>query len=143
MMKLIKMAGAAALTLTAVMPGTAALAHDRDGYGYQDGDDRDDGYRGGYGRGNQGWRGRDYDDSRYYQRRGYDDRTYRVYSYRPVRYRCGDGTTGLIIGGVLGGLLGRSVAGDYGDRTAGAIIGGGAGALAGRAIDRSDDRCRR
>lgn len=45
-----------------------------------------------------------------------------------------DGTTGTIIGGVAGALLGRAI--DGGRRSAvGTILGGGAGALAGRAIE--------
>lgn len=61
------------------------------------------------------WRG---DDGRYYCRRS-------------------DGTTGLIVGGVAGALIGREVAGRRGDRTVGAILGAAGGALLGRAIDRS------
>lgn len=55
-------------------------------------------------------------------------------------YRCkrDNGTGGLVIGAIAGGLLGNEVARD---KTAGTIIGGGVGALAGRAIDRSDSRC--
>ena len=86
---------------------------------------RDRGYRNydrysdrGYYRG-QTWRGR---DGRYYCRRG-------------------DGTTGLLIGGAVGGLIGNEVAG-RGDRTLGAILGVAGGALLGREIDRSNSRCR-
>lgn len=132
MTKLLNTGLAASLAAAALVPAAPALAHERDSYG-------------GYARDGYGDR---YDGDGYYDRRGYDDRAYRDdhrRHYRPARYRCGSGkgTTGLILGGVLGGLLGRAVAGDQGDRTAGLIIGGGAGALAGRAIDRSDDRCRR
>nr|MBA4771270.1 glycine zipper 2TM domain-containing protein [Sphingobium sp.] len=57
------------------------------------------------------------------------------------RYRCrkSGGTTGLLLGGVAGALLGRAVD-TRGDRAPGTIIGAGAGALAGRAIDRNS-RC--
>ena len=93
-------------------------------------------------RGNGGQRyyggGRDYDRNYY---RGGRGGYYQRDAYRGSGRRCrGDGSTGLIIGAIAGGLLGNSVAG-YGDRTVGTVIGGGAGALAGRAIDRSDDRC--
>lgn len=64
------------------------------------------------------WRG---DDGRYYCRRS-------------------DGTTGLIIGGAVGALIGRSLD-DGRDRTLGTIIGAGAGALLGRSIDRGEMRC--
>ena len=76
--------------------------------------------------------------------RGYRD-GYREADYRGDRryhrgYRCkrDNGTGGLVIGAIAGGLLGNAVARD---KTAGTIIGGGAGALAGRAIDKSDSRC--
>lgn len=45
-----------------------------------------------------------------------------------------DGTTGTIVGGVAGALLGRAI--DGGRRSAvGTILGAGAGALAGRAVE--------
>jgi hypothetical protein len=89
-------------------------------------------------------------------RRGYRDdyRGYRNYGepvYRNTRvwrgdngrYYCRkqDGTTGLLIGGAAGALLGREIDGGY-DRTAGTLIGGVVGALLGREIDRGDNRCR-
>jgi Glycine zipper 2TM domain len=84
---------------------------------------------------------RRYDAARYYRnggrykpyRLGRQDRIYRGYDNR---YYCrrDDGTTGLIVGGVAGGVLGTIIApGDF--KTLGAIIGAGAGALIGRAID--------
>ena len=54
--------------------------------------------------------------------------------------RRGSGTTGLIVGGAAGALLGREVD-RYGDRLPGTIIGGAAGALIGREIDRGGRRC--
>lgn len=101
------------------------------------------GHHGGHDRGY----GNVYDDG-YYRRAGYDDGYYRNARYddgrRDRNYRsrrCGSGTTGLIVGAVAGGLLGKAVVGRRGDRTAGAIVGAGLGALGGRAIDRSDNRC--
>ncbi|WP_239804698.1 glycine zipper 2TM domain-containing protein [Croceicoccus hydrothermalis] len=93
-----------------------------------------------------------YDDRRYDDRR-YDDR-YRSYG-EPVRRdtrvwrgddgrvycRKENGTTGLLIGGAVGGLIGNEIAG-RGDRTLGAILGAAGGALLGREIDRSNSRCR-
>ena len=78
----------------------------------------------------------------------YGDRYER--SYRGDRYdrRC-SGTTGTIVGGIAGALLGRGIdrsgSGRYGRRdsgTTGAIIGGALGALGGRAIDKSSCRGR-
>jgi len=59
------------------------------------------------------------------------------------RYYCrrSDGTTGLIIGGAVGALLGSQIAG-RGDRTIGALLGGAGGALLGRSVDRGQLRCR-
>lgn len=76
----------------------------------------DDRYAGGYA--GQTWRG---DDGRTYCRRP-------------------DGTTGLLIGGAGGALLGRAIDGGR-NRALGTILGGAAGALAGRAIERGSS-CR-
>jgi hypothetical protein len=76
---------------------------------------------------------------RYYDRGGnYNGPTWRG---RDGRYRCrrSDGSTGLVIGGVAGAVLGNSVAG-HGNRGLGTVIGGVAGALAGREIDRDGSR---
>ena len=78
---------------------------------------------------------------RYYadRRLGYNDRIYRGQN---GRYYCrrSDGTTGLIIGAGIGGLLGNQVA-IGGSRTLSTIIGAGAGALLGREIQRGSIRC--
>lgn len=58
--------------------------------------------------------------------RGNDGQTY---------CRKSDGTTGLIIGGAAGALLGRELAGYRGDRTLGAILGAAGGALLGKRLD--------
>jgi hypothetical protein len=83
-----------------------------------------------------------YRDGRYYQPRRltYNDRIYRG---RDGRYYCRrpDGTTGLIVGGAIGGLLGNAID-RGGSRIVGTIIGAGAGALLGREIDRGEVRCR-
>jgi uncharacterized protein YcfJ len=80
------------------------------------------------------------------QRRYRDsDRNYREYRDNRGRLRCkrNNGTTGTIVGGVGGALLGRTID-TRGDRTLGTLGGAAAGALAGRAIDKgsSDNRCR-
>ncbi len=91
----------------------------------------------------------DYDAARHYR----DDPRYRerrlsaedeVYRGSDGRYYCkrGDGTTGLVIGGATGGIIGNVIDGGR-RRTAGTLIGGALGALMGRAIERdSDIRCR-
>lgn len=71
-------------------------------------------------------------DRGYKEWRGKDGR---LYCRRP------NGTTGLIVGGVVGALVGREVD-SRGDRTTGTIVGAGAGALLGREIDRGRRRCR-
>jgi len=76
-----------------------------------------------------------------HQRNGYYESRYEGRTYaRPYR-RC-RGTTGTIVGGAGGALLGREVAG-RGSRTLGTILGGAAGALLGREIHKSSCRSRR
>jgi hypothetical protein len=75
-------------------------------------------------------------NDRYYgNRRGHDERVYRntrVWRGNDGRTYCRkkDGTTGLIIGGAAGALLGREVD-SRGDRTLGTVLGAAAGALLG------------
>jgi uncharacterized protein YcfJ len=90
--------------------------------------------------------GRYYRPDRYY-RSGYApirvDRRTRIYRGYDDRYYCrrSDGTTGLIVGAALGGLLGSQI--DRGQsNVAGILIGGGAGALLGQEIDRGSLNCR-
>jgi hypothetical protein len=81
-----------------------------------------------------------HDERRYHPRRlGRNDRVYRG---SDNRYYCkrDDGTTGLIVGGITGGVLGNVIA-PGGSKTLGTIIGAGAGALIGRAIDDGDIVC--
>ncbi len=69
---------------------------------------------------------------------------YREWRGNDGRLRCRkpDGTTGLVVGAVAGGLLGRTID-TRGDRTLGTVLGGVGGALAGREIERSGKRsCR-
>ena len=70
----------------------------------------------------------------------------RVWRDRQGRYRCrrSNGTTGLLIGGAAGALVGRSIDGGR-NRTTGTVVGAVAGALVGREIQRnsrSGRRCR-
>ena len=90
----------------------------------------------------QNWNPSDsYREGRYRERRlTRNDRIYRGQDGRTYCRR-NDGTTGLVIGGVGGALLGRTID-TRGDRTLGTLGGAAAGALAGRAIDKgsSDNR---
>jgi uncharacterized protein YcfJ len=112
----------------------------------------------GYDRPNSQWRQYDYnradpsyggyDASRYYsenrrQRERRMNRNERVYRGSDGRYYCrhSDGSTGLVIGAIVGGVLGNRIApGD--SEVLGTILGAAGGALAGRAIDRSSASCR-
>ena len=115
---------AAVLCTSAAIP-TVALAEDHD---YRWNGDRDG----------------DWDPARHYRDpdRDYRDREMvrddRVYRGSDGRYYCkrGDGTTGLVVGGLAGGVLGNVIAGS----TLGTLLGAGGGALLGRHIDRSDDK---
>lgn len=71
---------------------------------------------------------------------GNDDR---VYAGTDGRYYCRrpDGSTGLIVGGAAGGLLGNVIDGGR-SRTVGTLLGAAAGALAGRAVDRNRQQIR-
>jgi hypothetical protein len=82
-----------------------------------------------------------YRDGSYYQ----DRRLYnqdRIYRGSDNRYYCrrSDGTTGLLIGAVGGGLFGRTIA-PNGSKSLGTILGGAGGALIGRSIGRRGVRC--
>jgi hypothetical protein len=134
--------------------GIAAQAYGDMTAGYDDDDDDDDRRRWDrrdrrdryerYGRYN---RYNNYNRNNYnrYQQRGYyGEPVYnntRVWRGNDGRVYCrkSDGTTGLIIGGAAGALLGRELAG-RGDRTLGAILGAAGGALLGKSID-SKTRC--
>ena len=65
----------------------------------------------------------------------WQDRDGRIYCRRS------NGTTGLIVGGAAGALVGRAVDGGR-SRTAGTIIGAALGAVLGREVQRGRSRCR-
>ncbi len=83
-----------------------------------------------------------YRDGRYYQPRrlGVNDRIYRG---RDNRYYCrrSDGTTGLVIGAIGGGVLGNAIA-SGGSNTLGTVLGAIGGGVLGRSIDRNNVTCR-
>lgn len=76
-------------------------------------------------------------DRRHERRLGRNDRIYRG---GDGRYYCrrNDGTTGLVIGALAGGLLGNAIGGD----ALGTLLGAGGGALLGQQIDKGNYRCR-
>jgi hypothetical protein len=84
---------------------------------------------------------------RYYRPGNYAERRLgrndRIYRGRDGRYYCrrSDGTTGLIVGAAIGGILGSRVA-VGGSTTLGALLGGGIGAILGQQIARGSVRCR-
>ena len=149
-------ASAAAATLVAV-PGAAEAGHRYNGYSQYGQQAYDYGYQQPYQQryyGQQGYYGQ---QQRYYGQQGYYGQQQRYYGqqgnygqqrayYGGRRQRCGKGTTGLIVGGAAGALLGREVGRGssrnryYGNRnsgTTGAILGGAIGALVGRQVARS------
>ena len=67
----------------------------------------------------------------------------RIYRGQDNRYYCrrDDGTTGLIIGALGGGVLGNVIA-PGGSKTLGSVIGGGLGAVLGSAISKGNVTCR-
>lgn len=64
-----------------------------------------------------------------------------IYRGRDGRWYCrrGDGTTGLVIGAIGGGILGNVLSNGG---ALGTLLGAGGGALLGREIDRGQVRCR-
>ena len=99
-----------------------------------------------HSRDRRGYYNDDYRSDRYRSRRNYDEPVYRdtrVWRGQDGRAYCRkrDGTTGLIIGGAVGALLGREIDGGY-NRATGTILGGAAGALLGRSIERGGSSCR-
>ncbi|GGB25488.1 hypothetical protein GCM10011380_13840 [Sphingomonas metalli] len=133
-----------ALTAVAVAAATLVTGCTGDGYGV---DPRYRSYRSyDYNRADPAYGGyyadRYYvDDARYRERRL--SRRDRIYRGQNGNYYCRrtDGTTGLIVGGVAGGVLGNIIA-PGGSELLGTVLGGAAGALAGREVDRNNVRCR-
>ena len=136
-MRITFLAAAAAATLTA---GCATYGGSRPGdewrsyrnYDYNRPDPRYNGYHA----------DRYYREGPQYRERRLS-RNERIYRGQDGRYYCrrSDGTTGLIVGGLAGGLLGNIIApGD--SEVLGTIIGAAAGALIGREVDRGNTRCR-
>jgi|SRR5665213_4605206 hypothetical protein len=125
--QLVGMLLAAAVTMTLAMPNGALAQHrgDRD-YHWQ------------------GDRNTNWDPSQHYRSGKYRERRMgrndRIYRGGDGHYYCrrNDGTTGLVIGAVAGGLLGNAIGGN----TLGTLLGAGGGALIGQSVDRGNVRCR-
>jgi outer membrane lipoprotein SlyB len=66
-----------------------------------------------------------------------------IYRGSDGRYYCkrDDGTTGLIVGGLAGGVLGNLIA-PGGSATIGTLLGAAGGAVLGQAIDKGDAECK-
>ena len=77
---------------------------------------------------------------RYHRRRLSRNDT--IYRGSDGRYYCkhDDGTTGLIVGGLAGGVLGNLIA-PGGSGTIGTLLGAAGGAVLGQAIDKGDADC--
>lgn len=87
----------------------------------------------------------DYDAARDYREGQAQERALtrddRVYRGHDGRYYCkrSDGTTGLVVGAVAGGVLGNILGGGG---ALGTLLGAGGGALLGRSVDQGEVRCR-
>jgi hypothetical protein len=129
-------AGAALMTLAAGCTTYGDRPHDgrRSGYSNYDWNRPDPSY-GGYDAARYHRSGRQYGERRL-------TRNDRIYRGRDGRYYCrhSDGTTGLIVGGVAGGVLGNIIA-PGGSETLGTLIGAAAGAAIGNAIERGEVKC--
>jgi hypothetical protein len=131
MFKKITFAAVAAVTAMAAIPATAEARPHGNAYGYYNNSAHARGYY------NNGYAQRGFNDGYY------GDRYYNGRAYSNNRYRRCSGTTGTIVGGVAGALLGRSATRDYRHSgTTGTILGGALGALAGNAIGKSSCRNR-
>lgn len=92
----------------------------------------------------QGDQNRNWEPSQHYQARSRGERRLtrkdRIYKGRDGRAYCrrNDGTTGLVVGALGGGVLANLVGGN----TLETMLGAGGGALLGRAIDRGQVKCR-
>ena len=125
-MKFVLLSAALFATVATPMTSTSADAQRRD----RDREWRDN---------DPNWNPRDsYREGRYRERRmGRNDRIYRGQDGRAYCKR-NDGTTGLVVGGLAGGVLGNVVGGG----TLGTLLGAGGGALLGRSVDRGKVKCR-
>lgn len=124
----------AAVIMTPVALPSAALAQHRTAHRSQG--NHDNRWQ---GDSNSKW-----DPSQHYRSGNYRERQLtrndRIYRGNDGRNYCkrSDGTTGLVIGAIGGGVLGNVLGGG----TLGTLLGAGGGALLGRSVDRGDIKCR-
>jgi len=83
---------------------------------------------------------------RYYHEGGRErrlGRNDRVYRGNDGRYYCrrSDGTTGLIVGGIAGGVLGNVIA-PGGSEVLGTLLGAAGGAVLGKSVDQGSVTCK-
>ena len=127
----------AVIGATVLLTGCVDSSDQRPGYAYRQYDyDRPDPAYGNYDA------GRYYRDDPRYRERGMS-RNDRIYRGNDGRYYCrrNDGSTGLILGAIAGGILGNVIApGD--SKTLGTVLGASGGAVIGRSIGRNGARCR-
>lgn len=123
-----KKATLAALAAAIALPcaGASSLAMAQPDYGWHGEQDR-------------GWDPASHYDNHHHHDRvmGRDDHVYRGHD---GRYYCrrNDGTTGLVVGGIGGALIGNAVGGS----TLGTLLGAAGGAALGHSIDRGRVHCR-
>ncbi|GAA4765088.1 hypothetical protein GCM10023219_07340 [Stakelama sediminis] len=100
-----------------------------------------------YGMGGPGYASDNYAPAGRHHRGQYGERSLgrgdRIYRGQDGRYYCkrDDGTTGAIVGGIGGGVLGNLIA-PGGSKTLGTIIGAAGGALIGQQVDKGDIKCK-
>ena len=88
-----------------------------------------------------------WDATHYYRDGDYQERVLtrddRIYEGSDGRYYCRrpDGTAGLIVGGIAGGVLGNALA-PGGSKTLGTLLGAAGGAAIGDAVASGNVRCR-
>lgn len=138
MKKQLSAAVLAAMVMTPVALPTTAMAQNYD-HGRYDHSDRGGDYR------FQDNRDPNWDPAAHYRAGQYPERRLGrndyVYRGRNGRYYCrrNDGTTGLVVGAIGGGVLGNVLGGGG---ALGTLLGAGGGALLGRSVDRGNVRCR-
>ena len=154
-MRTLFLAAAAAALALRIAPAAAQHHWDHGRHGHDRGH-HDRGHHWGHRPPRREWRHYDwnrhapgyshYYADRYYISRGYRpirvSRYTRVYRGYDGRYYCrrSDGTTGLIVGAALGGLLGNSLS-NGNSVVLSTVLGGAAGGLLGREIDRGRITC--
>lgn len=130
---------AALMSVAVVAPAMMPIEAGAQRYDRRDDDRRDNDRRWQGDRDNREWNpANSYRQGNYRERRL--SRNDRIYRGRDGRAYCkrNDGTTGLVVGALGGGVLGNLIGGG----TLGTLVGAGGGALLGRSVDRGNVKCR-